>query len=462
MEAVVGQSYVAPHSPLRAAAARNLHHHITEMIESCQARSIAIIVCTLASNERGLAPIGESDVSRLTVDEQARLTRLLKRGGAVSTDATPAIEDLEAALGIDPNHALIHFRLGQAYESVGDAPAATQHYRSALDLDPMPWRAPSASMDAIRRAAREGGAILCDVQQAFREASPLGAVGWELMDDHVHPTLKGQWLLAKSIVNTLTSLPGKLNVTPSAHDALPDFNDYARQLGDNPYDRFGVVASLYKVFDVPFMRRADPDAFARIKHRRDNLLASMNSILREQARKWADPKTHSGFKIPLSGMVARVKMSQGNLVEAEQLFAAARNHVPTYTGPYFEYTCFALACRQQNNGSLTPADRELARDTIERIALFLRYADASSGQPERFMGRLYQILDEHQAAIPHLLAAREKLTGDDRVKANLALVASYAKTENFRAARNVLEEGIRQGGRSAQVYRELLARMPAE
>ena len=463
MEAVVRETYIAPDSPLRAAAARNLYSHITGMIERCQARSIPTIVCTLASNERGLAPIGECDVSRLTADERARLARLLQRGsGAVSTDVAAAIDDLEAALRIDPNHARIHFHLGRAYESVGDAPTAARHYRTALDLDPMPWRAPSASMDAIQRAARERGAVLCDVQQAFRDASPLGAVGWELMDDHVHPTLKGQWLLAQSIVTTLTSLPGKLNVTRSARKALPDFGDYARRLGDNSYDRFGVVASLYKVFDVPFMRQADPAAFARIRDQRDDLLASMNPILREQARNWADPKTHSGFKIPLSGMVARVKMSQGNLVEAERLFAAARNHVPTYTGPYFEYTCFALACRQQNIGSLTPADQELARDTIERIALFLRYADASSGQPERFMGRLHQILDEHQAAIPHLLAARDKLTGDDLVKADLALVASYAKTDNFHAARRVLEEGIQQGGRSAQVYRRLLAKMPAE
>ena len=142
--------------------------------------------------------------------------------------------------------------------------------------------------------------------------------------------------------------------------------------------------------------------------------------------------------------------------------ASAVDHVPVYSGPYFEYTCFALACRQQNAGTLTPSDRELARQTIGRIALFLQYADASSGQPERFMGRLYQILDEHGAAISYLSAAGEKLTGDERVKADLALFASFAQTRDFGAARQMLEKRLEEGGRSSHVYRQLLGKLPAK
>ena len=36
--------------------------------------------------------------------------------------------------------------------------------------------------------------MLVDLQKAFREASAGGCVGWELMDDHVHPSLLGQAL----------------------------------------------------------------------------------------------------------------------------------------------------------------------------------------------------------------------------------------------------------------------------
>ncbi|MFQ5490488.1 MAG: tetratricopeptide repeat protein, partial [Phycisphaerae bacterium] len=462
MEGVVAQAYISPDSPLRQAAASNLYAHITEMIQQCRSKSIPVIVCTLASNERGLAPIGKCDLSGLTPDERSRLTMLLNRGSSeIALDVGKAVDDFESALRIDPHHARLHYLLGRALEAQGDESTATEHFRRAIDLDPMPWRAPSSSMDAVRRAAADGGAVLCDVQQAFRDASPTGAVGWELMDDHVHPTLKGQWLVAKSILSTLTSFDGKLHVSRSDLDSLSGFRAYARRLGDNFYDRFGVIESMCRLFDISFMKASNPDASRRIASRREALLAEMSSILREQVRKWADPTTHSGFKIPLSGMVARIKMRQGLLGEAEALFRAARRHVPGYTGPYFEHTCFALACRQQTAGTLTESDRQLARDTIDRIALFLQFAKDSSGQPERFMGRLYQILGDHRAAIPRLLTAANKLTGDNRTKAELALVASYVQTGDTKAARTVLENGVQRGGAGAPLYRQLLSTLPS-
>ncbi len=457
MEAVVGRAFIGSDSPLREAAAHNLYTHITEMIQHCQAKAVPVIVCTLASNERDLAPIGTCDDSKLDPADRDLLPLSSERFSRSQATAKLAA-DLETALANDPNHALLHYRLGQVYEAL-DESAALEHYRLALDLDPMPWRAPGRSIDAIRQAAHDHEAVLCDVQQAFRDVDQFSVIGEDLMADHVHPTLKGQWLVARSVVDALGSFEGKLRVTKAALDELGSFDFYAQRLGDNRFDRLGVLDSLFKVFDVPFMRQSNPDAVAHVERQLSEALAGLSITTKRQVDKWTDPKSHSGFKIPLSGMVAQVLMSQGKLPEAEKLFSAARNHVPTYSGPYFEYSCFALACRRQIQGSLSQVDQDLAKRTIEQISLFLTLADKSSGQPERFMGRLYQLLDDHISAIKHLQDARGKLAGDNLVKAELALVASYAQTGDLQSARQILSEGALRGGSSAATYRQLLSRM---
>ena len=86
----------------------------------------------------------------------------------------------------------------------------------------MPWRATSALQKALRQAVRERVAQLCDAEDAFRSKSPGGAVGWELLDDHVHPSLQGQALIARTIVESLTERTDSLGVSRQRFEALPE------------------------------------------------------------------------------------------------------------------------------------------------------------------------------------------------------------------------------------------------
>jgi hypothetical protein len=126
MEQMIGQTSIAPDSPLREAAARNLGAHLGEMIAAAQAAGAVPIVCTTATNESGLAPLGES---------------------------TAAAERFAAA---------------QTLAAGGDARGAREAFLEARDLDPMPWRPTRGTEEAIRSAARSGGAPLCDIAERFR------------------------------------------------------------------------------------------------------------------------------------------------------------------------------------------------------------------------------------------------------------------------------------------------------
>lgn len=456
MEAVIGESFIRHNDPIRQAAARNLAAHIGEMIDLCRGRGIPIIVCTLPSNERDLAPLGADDTSHLPPSTQQRIAAIIKT--ATSGGASGAVvEALKEVLVLHPDHARAHYLLGRTLFAQGHHKQAASEFQTAIDLDPMPWRAPGPSNDAIRQAAQTHEAILCDVRGAFRAASLGGCIGWELMDDHVHPSLHGQALLARAIVQRLTTLKGSVAVSKTAFDALPSWEQYAKRLGDNKYDRYGVAHTLRVLGNIPFYKKSNPGAYERFHSRAIAFESSVDPDVREVAFKWQKPATHKGAKRPMSGMVGRVMVRQKRFAEGERLFRTAERCVAEYSGWNLEFTYFRLACRLKQNGSLNDKDRQAAAVAIERGRLLMKFSPNPSGDTRRYVGRLHQLRDEYEESIPYLKQARLLLYEMDRVATDVALVEAYLKTGDLTSAEKLAREGILKSGQYASYYQQLLA-----
>jgi tetratricopeptide (TPR) repeat protein len=423
METMVGRDYIAPDDPRRAAAARNLHDNLAAMARACRERSVPVMICTVPSNERDLAPVGR-----------------------------PASEA----------SAPEHFQRGKQLAAEGKDAEALAEFIKARDLDTMPWRATSAAQEAIRRAAREEQALLCDLEASFRTASPGGSVGWELMDDHVHPTLRGQALMAETFVSTLTNLSGKAQLSPAARAKIAPWEEYARRLGDNPYDRYGVAHSMRVLFEVPFMRSSNPEAYERLNSFCTEFERAADAELLAVMREWQTYKPHAGAKRPLSGMVARVLMRQRKFEEARSYFEIARQAVPEYTSWHMEYVYFGLACQEKITGRLTDVGRADALREIEQGKFLLRRGFSETGFTERYVGRLYQLCGDFEAAIPFLNASRQKLSGMELVAADQALIVSYLKTGRRSEAVKLAEYGAAQAGQFAPMYRNLLAELNSQ
>ncbi|HSR88522.1 MAG TPA: tetratricopeptide repeat protein, partial [Pontiella sp.] len=427
-----------------------LYHHVSGMIQSCRQREVPVMVCTLPSNERDLAPIGQ-DASDPTME--AAVTDAMRlfevQPGAV-------IERLIPLLEAQPDHARAHFYLGKALYATGQYASALPHFIRARDLDPMPWRAPALSQDAIRRAVEEQGASLCDAEAVFRMHSPGGAIGWELMDDHVHPSLQGQALLARSIVQTLTNRTDSLAVDPDTFDTLPDWERYAARLGDNPYDRYAVAHSVRVLFDIPFMRASNPQALQRFERMVRQAEQKMPDDILAIARKWQTKTPHAGGKRPIAGMVARGLLRRNEIEKALPLFDVARRSVPVYSSWHLEYVYFWLVARQLQNGALEDDEYQLAGDEIERGRILLQHGYSESGITERYLGRLHQLRGEFAEAIPLLETARKKLYGLDRVATEKALIVSYLKMNRPEMARKIAETGVEHSGGYADLYRNML------
>ncbi|MBU1694961.1 MAG: hypothetical protein KKC51_13490 [Verrucomicrobia bacterium] len=420
LEEMIGRASILADSPLRSAAARNLAAHLGAMLDQVKAAGVPAIVCTTAGNESGLAPLGSEE-------------------------------------GSNPGHARNRFLQGRALAAADDRDGARKAFLEARDLDTLPWRPVSQTEVAIRAAARKKNVVLCDIAEIFRGESPDGATGWDLVDDHVHLSLRGQARAARAIVEAMTAWPGALRVDAEALASLPDDTALARRLGANVYDEYRVNHTLRVLFGVPFMKRSNPEALTRYDRACRKAEAQMSPGVLAAAREWQTMRPHAGGLRPITAMIGRVLLRENKPAEALPLYEIASRQVPEYTSWYLEYMYFSLACREKLAGGLSADERETAARAIAQGNFLLAHGDSKTGLTERYVGRLHQLRGEWAEAIPLLLAARPRMNAEDLVACDQALMLSYSKTGQIAEAFALADDGIRNSGRFAEIYRKLRA-----
>jgi tetratricopeptide (TPR) repeat protein len=215
------------------------------------------------------------------------------------------------------------------------------------------------------------------------------------------------------------------------------------------------------IFNVPFMRETNPQAFARFDGLAKQIESNYPPDIQAVMREYQSSAPHAGGKRPLTGMVARVLIRQKNYADALDLLRIAQRGVPDYTSWHMEYVYFALDCQQKLHGSLTGEEKVLALEEIKQGRFLLQHGFSTSGLAERYLGRLHQLRGEFAEAIPYLLASRARLNGMDLVAADDALVVSYLKTGQAEKARQVVDNGIEHSGSYAALYRQMAAELSA-
>ncbi len=463
MEIMMGRSYTGPADRRRTAAANVLEYCVGEMAARCRKRGVPFLICTLPCNEKDLAPLGaDLPAASSPTEEQKKVRTLVAEAEAeLKVDQVAATAHLREAVRLWPDHARARYWLGRSLAAKGAEAEALAEYRLARDLDSLPWRPPSTTQQAIWQAARRTGTPVCDLENAFRGASPAGAIGWELMDDHVHPNLRGQEFVARCLVDALTNFHGAIAVNQAALDRRASFEEYARRLGDNPYDRYGVAHNMRVIFDIGFMRETNPGARQRFHAAAEEIAEQCPEEIRSVLKEWQTVVPHAGGKRPITGMVARVKMRQNDFQSARNLYRIAQKAVPDYTSWHMEYVYFALACEEKLHGSLSADQKAEAAEEITHGKVLLSRGFSESGLAERYLGRLHQLRGEFSEAIPFLRASRGRLTGSDLVAADEALVVSYLKTGQVETARKLAQDGFERSGIYASYYAKMLSVIPA-
>jgi len=357
MERMMASRHVAPDSSLRKKAAHNLSRHIEKMVVLCQKKNIPIIVCTLAANEKDMAPIGSSTM----VDDPA------------------------------PVLALAEYQKAQSLAARGRNSEAAESYVRAVDMDTMPWRPTSLQNNAIRDVAKRHGVTLCDVQASLRKKCAGESIGWEFMDDHVHFSLSGQYEAAMSMIDSIRQLHGAgSDETPT----LPNLEEALRELGANMYESYASSHALSEIFSTKFMMANNSESMVMMRNRMAILKAQMDPAIRELfVQAIHNRGTPLAEFYSASGTAAEMLIRAGKIAEAEPLLDFACRSLPVYskirrTNAALRYTC------RQKLGILDEKDIEAIKVEIKRGQILLEYGVDPSGIAEFAMAKMLALIGD--------------------------------------------------------------------
>ena len=361
--------------PRREAVREQLTTNWRAIAKAGKKRGIPVVLCTVASNEAGMAPMGSwtGDLAETEVGEFERL--LASHGDAATSASAESRAVLEDLVERAPNHAMAHYALGRSLEAAGDRLQAAEHYGRARDLDTMPWRAAAAMSEAIREVAAEEEAVLADVEEAFA-ARAKGATDWILFDDHVHPSLQGQALLAETVARAMArERVGGMRASDAAK--LPAWQAFAQRLGANPMERYRVLNMMTSLMSREPLINNNKAALRDLSERLQGMEASADEVEMRAIGNWQASTQQVGRAIPISYIMFSTLMKADRVREAANYRRGAILNEKPFSGQEMAARLMNLLSLARER-SITPQEWEaLRRETLAQA----RFLELFPGEP---------------------------------------------------------------------------------
>ena len=375
---------VMPDDARRRDAEENLRTNLRDMAETSRELGTPILLCTVSSNERGFAPsYAEPSIDR---DSLKTWKKLVAEGiVAYEDNQYDAARSLfERALTLDKNNAWSHFFLGRCLEMLGEDKMARSAYVKARDMDPTPWRATSGLNDVIRETARIENLPLVDSEGLFRENSPSAGIGWELMDDHVHPSAKGQILLARGVTEILAGMLGHVGEDIERSDA-----EYRQMQGATALDQLAASHDMHVLLSEEPMSEGNEIQAEHLAMRADSLWNSL--VIGEQRgyQRWRQGK--GSDLLPLNA--ADQLFAQGDLMRASIYYRAAALEEP-FTPWGDIWATLRWGRIRQLAGDFGAEERATVEAMNQRLAFLANSTEFSPGLVDFFSGYALFLLED--------------------------------------------------------------------
>lgn len=225
---------------------------LREIASICRRANVKLVLCSVASNLRDHSPLAyESPDSAAAAATKKSLSQIEE--AFRQNRWTEAATQVDAALKRDPANAVLHYRRGECLERLERYDESRAAFVRARDEDPCRYRAPSSFREIDRRVAAESGAMYVDVPAVFETASAPRAAGSRFFLEHVHLTLEGHWLIARSIAQAIME-ESKDDAWDEAR--APSTTERAAWLDALAEDAVAAHALAYFLYDVPPFNRA--------------------------------------------------------------------------------------------------------------------------------------------------------------------------------------------------------------
>ncbi|MFH1043890.1 MAG: tetratricopeptide repeat protein [Pseudomonadota bacterium] len=334
--------------PRLTAAYRHFERNLDDIVASAEDVGARVVLCTVGANLRTSPPFGSAHRVDLSATSLATWERHDAQGRRLESqgDIRGALASYLNALQIDGTYAELVFRIARCRERLGETAGARQSYEEALNQDTLRFRADPGINGAIRRTAdaHPGRVALLDAEQVFARNSEHGIPGDDLFLEHVHMNFRGNYVLAKALVDALAAqFPGWVTQR-HAPDARLAEADCARLLAFTAWDQFALDEGVYRRLGTPpFSFQLDHEArsAAMARHLDSRRGAAAGPAGLEQARQgyaYALAKAPDDWLLHqgLGNMLIAAGDMAGALREYRRVFEAIPQAMEPYMREAFE------------------------------------------------------------------------------------------------------------------------------
>ena len=187
---------------------RHFERNLRDIVTTAHASGVQTVLCTVPVNLRACPPFGSLHDPRLGADRQAEWQRHFEagRGDQQAGEWQAALAAYTQAAALDDTFADLVYCQAQCLEVLGRIAEARDAYGRARDLDTLRFRASSDINTAIRTQASElvsQGARLFDLELALQEAFETPILGDGALVDHVHLSVRGNFLAARAALDVI-------------------------------------------------------------------------------------------------------------------------------------------------------------------------------------------------------------------------------------------------------------------
>ena len=210
----------------------------------CRRANVPVVLVLPVSDERDTPPFkSETQFDRTAA---AEFEAAIRSPTWLTRSARVRLAMLEQWRQGADDHAGIHYHLGLAWDSLGEAERARTAYRRAIDLDVCPLRCPSPLLDELRQAATCYEWSVVDMPALLASETMDGTIDRSVVIDHVHPTIASHQRVGRELAMVVARLLDR----PAAAEDEAVSETYREWLEALPVAYFEHGAERLRLFEL--------------------------------------------------------------------------------------------------------------------------------------------------------------------------------------------------------------------
>ncbi|APZ46667.1 SGNH/GDSL hydrolase family protein [Polaribacter reichenbachii] len=187
MEVMAKEQQIPYNSDVYNAGINQFKSNINKALDKYASNNIPVILSTVISNKKDIKPFISDDFNENKFDKNLKSNK--------SEAFKTANSNAKAA-----------YKMGQFYLNK-QQDSAKKYFHLAKELDMLRFRAPEKVNDIIiNELSKKQGVYLLDSRKAMQKKSKSGFIDNDVLTEHVHPNVKGNFILADAFYNKIKEI----------------------------------------------------------------------------------------------------------------------------------------------------------------------------------------------------------------------------------------------------------------